>query len=274
MTGAALIPRKRCGPRAVASAVLGILVAISSSVASADEPTQSAGAEAAAVGAAVRDDLMVPLANTGFSAALGAEYLGEVGPGVLDVTVRLGAGTGWDRVGAQALVIEDGIGVRYYLPTRDLGAWHNAVGPAAGVEADVFYLGDWDDSHDYWMGARWIGTAARTWRPLAHGWRMDGAGEVGLLGLVGRPPAMRENKQDPNNSLRYLLLDVYDRPELAWPGNWQLIRLRVEVSKGEGASLIAGGWRLGGEARLARIDDPAPAFAVQLKLVVARRWTW
>jgi hypothetical protein len=203
------------------------VVVLAPAVSRADDARHSAGAEVAAVGAAVRDDLMVPLASTGFSISLGIEYLGDVGPGVLDVALRMGAGTGWDRVGAQALVIEDGIGVRYYLPTGTIG-----------------------------------------------GWRLDTAGELGLLGAVGRPAMVRGNKQDPQESAKYLLIDVYDRPELGWPGNWQLVRARIELSRSERTSFVDDGWRFGVEARLARIDEPALAFATQIKLVAARRWTW
>jgi len=258
-----------CGPCAVA-----VGVAVAPRAALGDPPRHAAAVEVAAVGSSVRDDLMVPLASSGAGVAIGAGYLGYLGPGILDVGVRLGFAVGSDRVDALGAALEHGIGIRYAIPLRPLGSWHTAVGPAAGVDADFFYLGDWDDSHAYWIGARWVGAAARAWRPLGNRWRMDVAGELGLFGLVSRPPPVRDSKQDPLDSLGYLFVDVHDGGELAWMGNWQLARARVELSRPGGDSFVAAGWRFGGELRLDRTSEPTTAFAVQIKLIGARAWGW
>ncbi len=257
------------------SAVMGaVLCAMPSATARADDATQSLGAEVAVVASSARDDLIAPLASSGGGLSLGAEYLGEAGPGLLDVSARLGLAAGEDRVGAVGLAVEHGIGLRYLVPLPAAADWRTAFGPALGADADVFYFADWDDAHEYWMGATWLGAGGRGWRPLGRAWRLAAAGELGLVGLVGRPHEYRMNKQDPSNSPGFWLVDVYRDPEPAWIGNWQLARARIEFSRSSEESFVTRSWRFGLEARLARADEPQPAFALAVKLVLAKGWGW
>jgi hypothetical protein len=231
------------------------------------------GGELALVAASSRDDILVPHAHSGGGLALGVQTLHELGPGLLDVAARLGMVVAADRIGAMAAVFEHGLGARYTIPVARLGAWRLAVGPALGLDADASYFADWDDARGYWMGSSWLGAAARTWRPVGNGWRLDGAGELGLVGLISRPPERRLAKQDPVD-LGYYLVDVYRDPEPAWLGSWQLARVRVEVSPTRATSSITSAWRFGVELRVARADEPRPAFALGVKLVAAKAWGW
>jgi hypothetical protein len=241
--------------------------------ASAGGVEHAVGAELALVGAASRDDILVPHAHSGGGLALGIQTLHELGPGVLDVAARFGMVVAADRIGAMAAVFEHGVGARYTVPIARLGAWRLALGPAIGLDADASYFADWDDARGYWMGSSWLGAAARAWRPVGAGWRLDGAGELGVVGLISRPPERRIAKQDPMD-LGYYLIDVYREPEPAWLGSWQLARVRVEVSPTRATSSITSAWRFGVELRVARADEPRPAFALGVKLVAAKAWGW
>jgi hypothetical protein len=118
------------------------------------------------VASAVRDDLLVPHAQSGGGLALGLAVQSQTGPGVVEIGARLGLGIGADRLGALGLAMGHGLGLRYCLPVLSSRTWQIAVGPAAGLDADIFYFGDWDDAHAYWMGAAWLGGAGRAWRSL------------------------------------------------------------------------------------------------------------
>jgi hypothetical protein len=261
-------------PRSLSALLAGLALSGSSFTARADEPSHAIGAEIALVASAVRDDLLVPHAQSGGGLSLGLEYLGHLGPGFLDGAARVGLAAGADRLGAVGAALEQGLGLRYVLPVASPGAWRVAAGPAVGADADVFLFGDWDDAHGYWMGSTWLGPAGRAWRPVGARWRLDLAGELALVGLVSRPPAYRENKQDALDSPRFYFVHAYEGAEPSWIGQWQLARLRLELSRARSQSFVTRAWRFGIEARVARAAQPEPAFALALKLVVAKGWGW
>jgi hypothetical protein len=254
---------------------VGICVALAAaSPADAREASHAVGAEVALVTSSTRDDLLVPLAHTGGGAALGIGYLGWLGPGLLDVSARMGLGIEADRNDALAAAVEHGLGLRYLFPVRPLGRWRLAVGPSAGVDADVSYFGDWDDAHAYWLAEAWLGGGARAWRPFGAGWRADLAGELAVVGLQSRPPTYRLNKQDPLDDPSFWLVDVHQDGEPGWIADWQLARLRIDLSRGSETSFVSRSWRFGVELRLSRSSDPETAFAAAAKLVVGKAWGW
>jgi hypothetical protein len=247
-------------------------IAAGAAGARAQEPKRAIGAELALVASSVRDDLLVPHAQSGGGLSLGGGLMSRLGPGLLDFGARLGLAVGADRLGARGLALEHGLGLRYCLLLRSTETWRVAAGPGAGIDADVFFFGDWDDAHAYWMGVSWLGAAGRAWRPLGRTWRLDLTGELGLLGRASRPPTYRLNKQDPLASPGFYFRDVYRDADAVWIGNWQLLRARIELSPTQGRSWITRAWRFGVELRMARAADPEAAFALALKLVAAKSW--
>jgi hypothetical protein len=254
---------------------VGVCVALATATpARAQEIDHALGAELALVTSATRDDLLVPLAHTGGGAALGIGYLGRVGPGLLDLSARMGLGVEADRNDALAAAVEQGLGLRYLFPLRPLGRWRLAVGPSAGLDADVSYFGDWDDAHAYWLAEAWLGGGARAWRPIRDRWRVDLAGELAVVGLQSRPPSYRLNKQDPLDDPSFWLVDVYDDAEPGWIADWQLARVRIDLSRTDETSFVTRSWRVGVELRLSRSSEPETAFAAAAKLVVGKAWGW
>ncbi|HVZ31063.1 MAG TPA: hypothetical protein VG963_01475, partial [Polyangiaceae bacterium] len=165
---------------------------------------------------------------------------------------------------AEAVTLGWRLGASYSLPVHD-GSWHVAVGPALGWENETFFLADWDDAHAYWIGARWLGPALRGWCQIGAGWRMDLAGEAALVGLLSRPPALRRHKQETSYEVLPYFTSPSRDPELAWIGDFQLLRASLELVR-SGASAEPDGWGFGGELGLLRADDPAPAFAFSASL--------
>lgn len=226
---------------------------------------------------AARDDLIVPLASTGPAVGLSAHFLVESGPGLLDSGLRLGMAALFDRDGRPAAGLFHALRLGY-LPVvrRSRASWSLAVGPLVAWETDVLWLAKWDDAHAYWMGRRWLGVAARAWRPLSDRMRLDVTAETSLFGFESRPPAYRYNNKDALDQPVFYFADVNRDARFGTFLDWQALRLEADLAFIPQArarrARVPSGWSIGVEERIAHAGSPASAFILETTLRAAYAW--
>jgi hypothetical protein len=145
------------------------------------------------------------------------------------------------------------------------------LGPAAVWDARMNLLDDWDDAHGYWLGAQWVGPAARWTRDLgAH--HLEVAMGAGLVGAVGRPPEPpRLEKQDPLQQPLFWLVGPARGERFTTIATTQAVRLdaMLALPRPEGRD---GGWVLGVDTRLVRTTLPAIAVDLGTTAWIGRSW--
>lgn len=220
-----------------------------------------------------RDDLIVPLASSGPTLGFGERFLGALGPGLLDTSIRVQLGALFDRSGHPAASIFHALRLAY-LPVvmSRPSAWSLALGPALVWETDVLWFRTWDDAHAYWLGRRYLGLSARAWRPLSPSWRLELTAELNLLGLEARPPAYRYQNEDALTQVAFYFADVNRAPSLGSVFDWQALRLEADVCRTLVPASRKQGKSLGLEARFAHTDAPAAAFVFELNVRYAYAW--
>lgn len=220
-----------------------------------------------------RDDLIVPRASTGPGFGGAGQFLGTFGPGLLDTQLRLRFAGLFDRDGRPAAGISHALRLGY-LPIWRVArtSWSVAAGLLLAWETDVLWLAEWDDAHTYWMGRRFLGVGARTWRPIGTRWRVDASAAMNLLGFESRPPAYRHNVQDGLTRFDYYLAHVHRRAKFGSLFNWQTLELGAQFSRSTKDAPTSIGWSLGGELRLLHAARPAMAFLFETNLRLSHGW--
>ncbi len=225
---------------------------------------------------AARDDLIVPLASTGPVVGFAAHFLVASGPGLLDSGLRFGVAALFDRDGRPAAGLYHALRLGY-LPYvhRAPDRWSLAVGPLVAWETDVLWLAKWDDAHAYWIGRRWLGIAARAWRPLGRTMRVDVTAETSLLGFEARPPAYRYNNEDALDQPVFYFADVNRDARFGTLLDWQAVRVEADLGWVPGSrkrAVVPTGWSIGVEQRVAHASSPASAFILQTTARLAYAW--
>jgi hypothetical protein len=221
----------------------------------------------------VREDLLVPLSFSGPGLRLAGGYQGAIGPGILEVRLELGLRLLENRFGHAAYGLDHGLVASWVLPVAAGERLRLAIGPAAAWETRLNYLETWDDAHAYWLGARWLGPAARVDVALGPAWRLEASPSIALLGFVGRPPAYRYHKQDALESLDFHVLGPQEDASFGTVADFQAAALRLAFRKASfDAGALADGFSFGLDARLARASDPA--IAVDLEAALWAAWAW
>jgi hypothetical protein len=265
-------------PRAARAALLsagaaGLLLAATAARAAPDDVRHLLGVSLALRADTVREDLLVPLSFSGPGIRLGGFYQGAVGPGLLEARLELGLRLLENRFGHEAYGLDHGLAVAWVLPVVAGDRLRLALGPAVAWETRLTYLESWDDAHGYWLGARWLGPAARMDVALGSAWRLEASPSVALLGYVGRPPAYRYHKQDALESLDYHVLGPQEDADFATLADFQAAALRLAFRRVSfDAGPLADGLSFGVDGRLARASDPATV--VDLEAALWAAWAW
>jgi hypothetical protein len=224
---------------------------------------------------AIREDLVVPLGFAGPGLRLASGYDGWLGPGLVRARADLGFSFLWNRWGHLAGSLDPSLELswtaRVFWGTR----FSLALGPVVVVDSRVNYLYAWDDAHAYWLGAEWVGPQARLAFPLGAAWQVEGTASLALVGLAGRPPARRFNKQDALNHVGFFFRRPLEDQGFVSP--WELQALRLELAAHRSpyrGPAVLGGWAFGAELRVARVDFPALNLNLSLCLHARRAFAW
>lgn len=221
---------------------------------------------------AVRDDTLVPLAHGGLRPSLSPRYFGDLETGMLLADGRLGLGYVVSSEGEEGATFTWGLHAAYLFYLNADAAEGLAVGPALGWDNETFYLGDWDDAHTYWIGAMWLGPRARWWRRLDESWRLDIDGQIGVIGLLSRPPEYRKTKQETSYDIpRFYAWPTRDLKP-AWIGNFQVARISLDFYNSRSTSRVPTGLGLGTEIGFLRASNPDQAFSVEASLRISYSW--
>lgn len=219
---------------------------------------------------AIRDDLLVPWAFQGPDVEIGGHYLGRIGPGLAFADLRAGAMIGWNHAGQPALSLEYGVHAGWLGLIGTDGPSVYAVGPVLGADGDMFYLESWDDAHGYWLGAHWLGVAARGAWPVGRH-RIDATARTSLLGWYTRPPEYRYDKQDPLVRPLWVIAQPQEDGTFGWLADWQSVEVTVEVREATDA-VVPRGRALGVALGLRHTAAPATAFAFEVTPYAS--WSW
>lgn len=224
---------------------------------------------------AIREDLVVPLTfyGPGFRVLLG--YQGTVGPGVLSCRADFGMSFLHNRFGHGAMKVDYGAEAVWTTRIVQGLGWHLSLGASLVLDSRVYVLYSWDDSHDYWVGTEVLGPALRHRARLGQNWRIESSMSVALLGLLGRPPAYRTNKQDAMNRPGYYFEKPWGSQRVVGPQNLQAVRLgvaltRVPYDSGE----VGRGWSFGIDLRFLRTDQVATNMDISAVAYAAHAWGW
>ena len=207
-----------------------------------------------------RDDVLVPLAFSGFTFGLGPRYYGAFGPGLFAADASLTLAYVLDREGVQGMGLSWSAHTSYLFTVHEK-RWRIALGPALGWDNDLLVFSDWDDAHEHWIGTIWVGPGVRAWRSLRGGWRMDLAGDLGLVGFQSRSPTGRRPKQETSAD-----------PSLPLTDPTRVLRGSVEFYATRSRAITPNGWGIAGEMALQHASDPETAFA--FTTLIRGSYTW
>jgi len=220
-----------------------------------------------------RDDLIVPVASSGPALGFGGRFLGAVGPGLLDTSIRFEVAALFDRSWHPAASVFHALRIAYLpMAVSRPDRWSLAVGPGLVWETDVLWLRSWDDAHAYWLGRRYLALSARAWRPLAPTRRLELMAELNVLGFESRPPAYRYQNEDALTQVGFYFVDVNRGATFGSVLDWQALRLEADLSRTLAPGARKRGSSLGLEARVAHTDAPAQAFVFELNVRYAYAW--
>jgi hypothetical protein len=167
---------------------------------------------------AIREDLLVPLAfsGIGLDLAFKAEWrrstwsaASSVAAGMDYATNRFGQGSVIWPMHLQANIARD------ILATPSAGIFSLSIPLTASLNDR--YIFSWDDAHLYWLTAHLTGLGLQQRRKISTGWSLMTWAYTPLVSLVSRPPAYRNNKQDPLKRLSYFFTRTNQDLTLAWP---------------------------------------------------------
>jgi hypothetical protein len=257
-----------------AGSSVALSVALAAPLASAATPPSRALSVGVDLGfRSARDDLIVPLASSGPSLGFGGRFVGKAGPGLVDAGIRFELAALFDRYTHPAAGVMHALRLGYLPIARTAPSdWSLAVGPVLVWETDMLWLRNWDDAHVYWMGRRYLGLAARTWRPLWPTWRLDLSGEINVIGFESRPPAYRLQNEDALTQVAFYFEGVNRDAKFGSVFDWQALRLEADLSRTLAPGGKLGGKSLGVEMRLAHTASPAQAFVLELNFRYAYVW--
>jgi hypothetical protein len=260
----------RCHGRAFV-ALCTLLVPVAA-WAESDEARHGIGLRLGIRGTSVREDLLVPLTFSGAGPDLGASYRGLLGPGRLDVGLEAGASLVANRFGHLGVTFDHALDVGYLLPVGEAGAWRFDAGPVVGENSDSLALESWDDAHGYWLGLGWLGPRGSVAGPIGKGWQLEATADLALLGLAGRPPAYRANKQDPTTRFSFYAWHTFADAQVVGPWDVQHFRFDVAARPSPNSGRVGRGWSFGIQGRFTRADFPKTI--IVLESVLYAGWTW
>lgn len=212
----------------------------------------------------VRDDVLVPLAHSGFRLALSPRYAADLSPVLLLADARLAASYVLGRFDEEGLTFGWSVHTSSQFLLSEGACGGVSLGPALGWDNETFFFGDWDDAHTYWIGALWIGPRAHVWRWLGRSFRLDFDAQLGLAGLLSRPPEYRLRKQETSENIPRFWGWPTRSLAPAWILDFQVARVAADLYHTKSRARVPTGFGVGSELALLRAADPAPAFAVEL----------
>jgi hypothetical protein len=221
--------------------------------------------------ASFREDLLVPLAFSGFGTQLGVDYELRGKQQSFEADLTLGAAYALNRFEHQALGLNHDIGLGYVrvLDRTDVCEWW--LGAGLREQTHLQLIESWDDAHGYWIATWALGPIVHHERQLwSRGW-LEARTELGLLGLVSRPPSYRFNKQDALTHVDFHFNRSFDDPEWFSPLDVQLLRLSALV-RFRGAAQHGRGFGLGLDFQFARASEPEPAATTYSGVRLAYGW--
>jgi hypothetical protein len=256
--------------RSIAAAFICLEICVPANAQPLPRHSIQAGFDIAAQSA--RDDTLVPLAHTGLRLAVAPRYFGDTCVGLLLADARLGLGYIVGKYGEEGLSFTWGLHASDLFTVSENASGAVTVGPAIGWDAETFLFGDWDDAHPYWIGSLWLGPRTHGWRWLNERWRMDFDGQIGLLGLLSRPPAYRPIKQETSYSIaRYYSWPTHHLKP-AWLADFQVARAAIDFYHTKTRARVPTGLGLGSEIGFARASIPEPAFTAEISFRLSYTW--
>jgi hypothetical protein len=222
--------------------------------------------------ASFREDLLVPLTFSGIGTHIGGGYELRGQRHGFEADLSLGAAYAWNRFEHPALQLNHTLGLGYVhaLERHEACSWW--LGAGLRNETLLHLIESWDDAHGYWIASWALGPIVHHERQLwSRGW-LEARAEVGLFGLVSRPPEYRFNKQDALTHVDFHFNRSFDSPDWFSPLDVQLLRLSALVRFRGATKLHGQGFGLGVDFRFARAVDPLPAAAMYSGLRLAYGW--
>ncbi|HEX2880834.1 MAG TPA: hypothetical protein VHO25_14985 [Polyangiaceae bacterium] len=222
--------------------------------------------------ASFREDLLVPLAFSGPGIHLGVSYELRGSQHGFQADLSLGAAYAWNRFEHAALGLnhELGLGYIHLLDRGESCAWW--LGAELRDETHLHFIESWDDAHGYWLASWSLGPIVEHERKLwSSGW-LETRTELGLVGLMSRPPAYRLNKQDALTHIDYHFNRSFASPEWFSPLDVQLVRLSALLRFRKGNQHQGKGFGLGLEFQFARAKEPQPAASMYSGARLAYGW--
>ena len=157
-----------------------------------------------------REDLLLPIRQTGPAGLLGFSYSLNTERWSLETGLSGALFIGFDRYGTPNGAVDPAFQISWLheLPSPK---WLDglSIGLTLGLREVLGYYASWDDSHLYWLGSGYLGATARAVIRLGPR-NLETTLSLPMVSLVSRPPQYRARKIDPVISPGYWLTRFTD----------------------------------------------------------------